>query len=84
MDQHHDSQYCHKQAEDLQSERVTPHCPFVYFPPMLGAAMTSIRREHEHCLVSVGHKKIQLISTSFLQKHLQKCTKAQKFNTESN
>lgn len=72
MDQHHNSQHCHKQAEELQSERVTPHGPLESLPPMLDVAMTSIHRKHECHFVSAEHKRIQLTSTSFLQVHLQK------------
>lgn len=72
MDQHHNSQHCHKQAEELQSEGVTPHGPFVSFPPMLDTAVTSIRHKHKcHC-VSAEHRRIQLTPISFLQVRLQK------------
>lgn len=72
MDQHHNSQHCHEQAEKLQSERVRPHGPSVPFPPMLGIATAAIRRKHECHFVSAGHEGIQLASTSFLQMHFQK------------
>lgn len=79
MDQHHDSQYCHEKAEDLQSERVTPHCPFTSFPPILDAAMTSIHHKHECHFVSVVHKRIHLTSTSFLQYIYKNYTKSPKY-----
>lgn len=83
MDQHYNSQHCHEQAEELQSERVTPHGPCVPLPPMLHIAMASIRRTRECHFVSAGHDRIQLASTSFLQVHLQNCTKSQKVTRTS-
>lgn len=72
MDQHHKGQHCHEQAEELQSEGVTPHGPFVSFPPMLGTALTSIGHKQECHFVSAEHQRIHLTSTSFLQVHLRK------------
>lgn len=63
MDQHHKSQHCHEQAEELQPEGVTPHGPSVPFPPMLHTAMASIHCKQEWHFVPAEHQRIHLTST---------------------